>query len=132
MKKTIIFICLTLLGSISCSQNKKNFNLATGAEGGSYINVGNKIAAVINENSSYKFNIIKGQNCNSPANCRKLLQGEADFAIAQNDVSYIQLLEEYPQFNDNIPIRTVMPLYNEVCFRWVLLITPSISFSKII
>jgi TRAP transporter TAXI family solute receptor len=98
-----------------CSYSKKNYTLATSGEGSTYLKVGRDLSELLNQEYGWNLRVLKGEEYNSMYNCRKLMSGEVDFALAQNDISIDDIKETDSAFSD-LGIRTVMPLYPELIF----------------
>jgi TRAP transporter TAXI family solute receptor len=107
-----IFFISILAG---CGYSKKKYILATSGEGSTYLIVGSDIAELLNNQYGWNIRVLKGGQYNSIYNCKKLISGEVDFALAQNDISVDNIRENDSVFTD-LGIRTVMPVYPEIVF----------------
>ena len=118
-----IFVSLFCLLILSCSSKEKSFRFATGPFATSYSKVGKSIAETVGLHTPYEFDLLQSpaivQNrpihLSSNNNCRLLLNGEADFAIAQNDAA-LTIYDDFTYGPEDSPIQSVIPLYREVFF----------------
>lgn len=113
----LLFTCV-----MDCGKKQKIYHLAAGSSGTSYHNVGKNIADVVSQQSPRKLEAIfepiivadETLSLNAVNNCYILSEGEAEFAISQNDVSFIPVLGEKSVEISNL--RSVIPLYPEIFF----------------
>lgn len=102
----IWLISSVLIGFTGCRHISRQYTLATGSEQSRHFRVGKDLSRIIEEKSGYKIKLnTEGEG--SISNCQKLVKGEVDFALAQNDVP----LEDYKG-----NIRTILPLYPQLFF----------------
>ncbi len=119
--KTIFFILL-LLFLIGCGKKQKIYRLAAGPPGTSYQSVGKNIANVVSRHCNINIEAIfdpvnidgKILPLDALTNCYLLFQGGVEFAISQNDVSFLPILGEKNIELSNL--RSVIPLYPEILF----------------
>ena len=114
MKYIILSILIFLI--LSCDNDNQELRFSTGSEGGTYIYVGEKIKKLIEEKTNLTLHIEDGENCNSNNNLEKLLKNESDLVLAQNDVPIKEIFRKHSEYNTSISIKTVLPLYDEICF----------------
>jgi hypothetical protein len=116
MKKTslVIFTLIFSLGIISCESRRDNIRLATGGSTGTYFAFGTIVAGILQESTGITINV--HSTGASRANIHLINSGDAEIAIAQNDVmDYawrgVDLFngERISTFN------TMAALYAEVC-----------------
>jgi len=98
-----------------CEYSKKKYTLATSGEESTYLMVGEGLSELLNQEYGWNIRIMKGDEYNSIYNCKKLISGEVDFALAQNDISIDDIKENDSVFSD-LGIRTVIPVYPELVY----------------
>jgi len=126
IKKTfftrIISIVILLFCLLGCAKKYKIYRLAAGTAGTSYYNVGKNIADVVSKQSNINLEaifrpiMVRGEtlSLNALNNCYILSEGEAEFAISQNDVSFFPSFGKTSHKFSNL--RSVIPLYSEILF----------------
>ena len=105
-----------LLFCVLCGcEEKQELRLATAGKGATFYEIGQSLATSTHELPHLHLRVLQADSLNSYINSRMLLRGEADLAIAHNDTPVEQrdtaLAERYQD-----ELRTVLPLYPEVCF----------------
>lgn len=114
----IISLCL-----LSCGGKQLSYRFAAGSPATSYFKTSKSIAEIVQKETGVSLDILskfvnkKGDilTLNSMTNCKLLLEGQVDFAIAQNDVSLDSPLNTGENLTDS-GIRSVLPLYSEIFF----------------
>lgn len=103
------FVYLLMFGlccGLSACRQRETLVLATGAELSPHFAVGRELQAVVGKQTDIELHLLtEGEG--SRSNCALLAMGEADLALAQNDVAL--------SF-DASQVRTIMPLYPQVLF----------------
>jgi TRAP transporter TAXI family solute receptor len=107
----ILFLALSIT---SCNTEKK-YKIATSSKSGTYYRVGEIIGEVLSKEAGFEVEVLEGKEYTTISNCKLLLEEEVDFALAQNDTKLAYLLEKDQKAHD-LNIRTVIPVYPEVCF----------------
>ena len=114
--KRLYFITLFILSIFVSSCNKeKTYTIATSSRSGTYNLVGNIIGKALSKESEFKIKILEGKEYNTVSNCKLLLEEKVDFAFAQNDTKINYLLKNDQKAHD-LNIRTLLPIYPEICF----------------
>ncbi len=114
MRYIILYFFIMSIFS-GCWYSKKEYKLATSGKGSTYLIVGNDFSELLREEYGWDIQVLKGDEYNSIYNCKKLISGEIDFALAQNDISIDDINENDSVFSD-LGIRTVMPVYPELLY----------------
>ena len=119
---TFFFIFTLTVCLMDCGKKWKIYRLAAGPPGTSYQNVGKIIADVVSSQRNLNIKAIfdpvnidgKTLPLDALTNCYLLFKGGVEFAISQNDVAILPLLEEDNSELSNL--RSVIPLYPEILF----------------
>ncbi len=106
-----------------CGNKQKEYRLVASSSGTSYYNVGINIADIMSRANGKDIKVlsdsidVKGKKLrlNAINNCYILSEGQADFALSQNDVSFIPHINLQRTFQYS-NIRSVIPLYSEIFF----------------
>jgi TRAP transporter TAXI family solute receptor len=121
--RTFVFL-LASLGWWGCEKRQPVYRFATGSPSTSYYVVGKNIAKIVYRRSGIKLEVLSAPmalgneklHLSSINNCRLLLHGKVDFAIAQNNDVPTEVpfgLEERKTYSG---IRSLLPLYPEIFF----------------
>jgi TRAP-type uncharacterized transport system substrate-binding protein len=111
---------LVILCCCSC-ERRKVYRFATGTPNTSYQIVGKSIAEIVRKKSDMKLEVLSapvplGKEWLMPSsinNCKLLLHGAVDFAIAKNNVP-IEVPGELESQRAFFSIRSLLPLYSEI------------------
>ena len=112
--KRFIILALVLLLPVSAAVAQKQFlNIATGGTAGTYYPLGGAMAEIINKNVA-NVNATAVSTGASVANVNKLVEGEFQMVMCQNDVTYYAY-NGVEMFKDNAKsnLRGVGTLYGE-------------------
>lgn len=102
--KIYLLLVLGCFLLISCDSIQKKYTLATGSKESRHYQVGADLKKLIESKTSYKI-ILDTVGEGSISNCGRLMEGQADLALAQNDV---------PIPNSTGNLRTLLPLYPQL------------------
>jgi uncharacterized protein len=114
-KYLFIFLVIIIFIAIPGCKRKKTYTIATSSPEMPYHKVGTLIADLLESKGERTVNILEGDKLGSLTNSKKLLAGEVDFAIAQNDTQ-LKVDEQGNAIPMKTNLQTVMPLYPEILF----------------
>jgi len=89
--------------------------MATSSTGAAYYSVGKSLSDVLENEEGIVIHLVSGADLNTLKNCEMLIQGDVDFAFAQNDTPIDMILANNEDLDPSV-IRTVIPVYPEVLF----------------
>ncbi len=114
LTQVIVVTGIAMLFLGACN-NKPNYRFATAAKGATYNRIAHSINEIARAEGVAEFEILEHVGLGSITNCQMIAKGDAEFAIAQNDTPIEQIIGQQKDHGLH-PIRTVMPLYPEVCY----------------